>query len=190
MKKKKQEASPNGRIIKIIIPFFIVVVIAGIWFLKNKEKQESLSSKILTSETSEGDNQDLDLYVTKAIDLEKLKSYGLPIMIDFGADSCIPCKEMAPILAKLNEELRGKAIIKFVDVWKYKDLAQDYPISVIPTQIFFDKDGKPYTPSDSQSIEMNMYSLKETNEHVFTTHEGGMTEEMILDTLNEMGLEK
>lgn len=36
---------------------------------------------------------------------------------------------------------------------------------------------------------MNMYSLKDTNEHVFTTHEGGMTEEMILAILNEMGME-
>ena len=89
-------------------------------------------------------------------------------MIDFGADSCIPCKEMAPVLKELNEELRGKVIIKFVDVWKYQSLAEGYPISVIPTQVFFDKDGKPYTPKDPeahkckcilQKIQMNMYLL-------------------------------
>ncbi|OLN32939.1 Thioredoxin [Desulfosporosinus metallidurans] len=39
-------------------------------------------------------------------------------MIDFGADSCVPCKEMAPVLKKLNTEMQGKAIVKFVDVWK------------------------------------------------------------------------
>ncbi len=190
MKEKKQEESPKVRIIKIIIPFFIVVTIAGIWFLKNKEKQELLSSENLTSETTKEANKDFDLHVTEELDLEKLKSYGLPIVIDFGADSCVPCKEMAPVIAKLNEELRGKAIIKFVDVWKYEELAKGYPITVIPTQVFFDKNGKPFNPSDPQGVQMNMYSLKDTNEHVFTTHEGGMTEEMILDALKEMGLEE
>ncbi len=48
---------------------------------------------------------------------------GFPIIIDFGADSCIPCKEMAPVLKKLNEEWQGKVIVKFVDVWKYPDAA-------------------------------------------------------------------
>lgn len=56
-----------------------------------------------------GGNPDFSLYVTEKIDLEKLKSYGLPIIIDFGADSCIPCKEMAPVLLELNAGLRGKA---------------------------------------------------------------------------------
>jgi len=124
------------------------------------------------------------------INLEQLKSYGLPIVIDFGADSCIPCKEMAPVLKELNSELQGKAIIKFVDVWKYPELAEGYPISVIPTQLFFNKDGKPYTPSDPESMRMAMYVKDDTNEHVFTTHEGGMTKEQILNALSEMGLEK
>ena len=53
---------------------------------------------------------------------------------------------MAPILVALHDELRGKAIIRFVDVWKYRDLAEDIPLQVIPTQIFFDADGKPLRP--------------------------------------------
>ena len=176
---QKEDASKN-RVLKIIVPILIIVVIGGIWFLKNTDK-----SPITTN-----DNPDFALHVTEKLDLEQLKSYGLPIVIDFGADSCIPCKEMAPVLVKLNEELQGKAIVKFVDVWKYQELAEGYPISVIPTQVFFDKDGKPYTPADPQASRMNMYSLKDTNEHVFTTHEGGMTEEMVLAVLKEMGLEE
>ncbi len=188
MEEKKQEAVSKGLAVKIIIPIFIIAVIGGIWFLKNEKKQES--PDISMSETDEAANPDFDLHVTEALDLEQLKSYSLPIMIDFGADSCIPCKEMAPVLAKLNKELRGKAIIKFVDVWKYQELAQDYPIKVIPTQVFFDKDGNPFNPSDLQGMQMNTYALKDTNEHVFTTHEGGMTEEMILTALKEMGMEE
>lgn len=110
-------------------------------------------------------------------------------MIDFGADSCIPCKEMAPVLKELNSELQGKAIIKFVDVWKYQSLAEGYPISLIPTQIFIDAKGKPYIPKDPEAIGVNMYSNNDTKEHQFTTHEGGLTKEQLLNVLEEMGLE-
>lgn len=167
--------------LKILIPILIVVVVAGIWIIKNKSAQPSGTS---------GDNPDFALHVTDSLDLDKLKSYGLPILIDFGADSCIPCKEMAPILEELNKELKGKAIIRFVDVWKYQDLANGYPINVIPTQVLFDKDGKPYTPSDVKVTGMMTYSLKTTNEHVFTTHEGGLTKEQIMAMLMEMGLKE
>ncbi len=165
---------------KIIVPLLILVVIGGIWFFKNTGK----------SPITEGSTTDFSLHVEEALDLEQLKSYGLPILLDFGADSCIPCKEMAPVLVKLNEELQGKAIIKFVDVWKDPQLAQGYPISVIPTQILIDKNGNPYNPSEQQSSGMKMYSTRDTNVHVFTAHEGGMTQQMILGVLKEMGLEK
>jgi len=130
-------------------------------------------------------NVDFDLVAT-TIDLAKLKSYGLPIIIDFGADSCIPCKEMAPVLKKLNADLRGKVIVKFVDVWKYKNAAANFPVEVIPTQFFFDKNGKPYVPSDPDKMQMTMYSAKDTNAHIYTSHQGGMTEQQIMAVLAEM----
>jgi thioredoxin 1 len=66
---------------------------------------------------------------------------GTVTMIDLGADSCIPCKMMAPILQKLEKEYQGKAAIVFVDVWKDKAPARRFGVRTIPTQIFFDKDG-------------------------------------------------
>ncbi|BAE85931.1 hypothetical protein DSY4142 [Desulfitobacterium hafniense Y51] len=133
-------------------------------------------------------DSDFALHVTQELDLEKLKSYGVPIIIDFGADSCIPCKEMAPVLKELNEELQGRAIVKFVDVWKYKKLAKGYPVNLIPTQIFIDAEGKPYQPQAPEAIQMNLYTLRETEEHVFTTHEGSLSKEQLLNILEEMGL--
>jgi thioredoxin 1 len=67
---------------------------------------------------------------------------GMVTLIDLGADSCVPCKMMAPILKKLEKEYNGRAAIIFIDVWKHKDQARRYGIRAIPTQIFFDKDGK------------------------------------------------
>ena len=167
--------------IKIIIPVLIICVIAGIWIFKNS--QDTISSE-------DNGNPDFALSVKEKIDLEKLKSYGLPIIIDFGADSCIPCKEMAPVLEELNKTLRGKAIIRFVDVWKYQVLADGFPVEVIPTQILIDSNSKPFVPKDAQAMEMQLYVSRDTNEHVFTAHQGGMTKAQLLAALKEMGLEE
>ena len=98
------------------------------------------------------------------------------------------CKEMAPVLEELNTALEGKAIIRFVDVWKYRDLATGVPIQVIPTQVFFDATGKPFTPPENFPIQFNRYSLRDTNEHVFTTHEGGLDKSQMMAILTAMGM--
>ncbi len=66
----------------------------------------------------------------------------LPRLVDLGADKCIPCKLMAPILAELAKELEGQLNVVFIDVWKNREEAPRYGISVIPTQIFYDANGK------------------------------------------------
>lgn len=168
--------------IKVIVPLLLICTVIGIWAVKNANK-DSKDHKIITNE-----HPDFALHVTEELDLEKLKSYGLPIIIDFGADACMPCKEMAPVLEELNEELQGKAIIKFIDVWKYQELAKGYPISLIPTQVFIDAEGKPYVPADPQASRMKLYSSKDIGEHVLTVHEGGMTKGQLMGILKEMGL--
>lgn len=66
----------------------------------------------------------------------------LPVLIDLGADRCVPCKMMAPILDQLEREYVGKFDIVFYDVWKDPAPAEKYGIRGIPTQIFLDEDGK------------------------------------------------
>lgn len=67
---------------------------------------------------------------------------GKPTVIDLGARKCIPCKKMAPILESLSNEYRGKAGVLFVDVWENENLATKFRIQMIPTQIFFNAQGK------------------------------------------------
>jgi thioredoxin 1 len=190
LKKSKKDLA-----IKIVIPILLIAVVIGIWAVKNNQKApDSLNTNKTdtvvpeNSASKETGNTDFDLHVTQKIDLQKLKSYGLPIVIDFGADSCIPCKEMAPVLEELNKELKGKAIVKFVDVWKYQDYAEGYPISLIPTQIFIDANGKPFNPKDPEAMQLKMFTSNTNGEHLFTLHQGGMTKEQILSALKEMGL--
>ena len=66
----------------------------------------------------------------------------LPRLLDLGADKCIPCKMMAPILDELKVEYAEAFAVEFIDVWKNPDAAQPYKVKVIPTQIFFSPDGK------------------------------------------------
>jgi thioredoxin 1 len=183
--------SKNKLAIKIVLPIILVLIVGGIWFVKNNiEGKGSLFSPAADStyEPNATPNPDLLLEATE-VDLEQLKSYGLPIIIDFGADSCIPCKEMAPVLKKLNEEWQGKIIVKFVDVWKYPEAVGDFPIQLIPTQFFFDAEGRPFVPDDPEGMGMQMFLLRETNEHVYTAHQGGMTEDQIRSVFEEMGVE-
>ncbi len=66
----------------------------------------------------------------------------LPRLLDLGADKCIPCKTMAPILEEIKIEFAGVFVVEFVDVWKNPTAAEPYNLKVIPTQIFFSADGE------------------------------------------------
>lgn len=66
----------------------------------------------------------------------------LPRVVDLGAEKCVACKMLAPILEELKREYAGKAIVEFIDVWKNPDAGREYGIRVIPTQIFYDRQGR------------------------------------------------
>ncbi len=67
---------------------------------------------------------------------------GMVTMVDLGAHECIPCKMMEPVLKEVQKEYEGKAAVVFIDVWKDRQAAPKFGIRVIPTQIFYDKDGR------------------------------------------------
>lgn len=99
-------------------------------------------------------------------DFSKLPVKGMVTMIDLGAKKCIPCKMMAPILEKMEKVYRDKAAIVFIDVWENREQAVRFGIRTIPTQIFFDFEGK----------EVHR-------------HEGFMSEKEIVAQLNKLGID-
>jgi len=90
----------------------------------------------------------------------------IPVLLDLGSDSCIPCKAMAPILEELRNEYRGRFRVEFIDVWKSPDEGERRKIHLIPTQIFYDASGKE-----------------------LTRHEGYFSREEILATWKTMGFD-
>lgn len=75
-------------------------------------------------------------------DINQALLSGKPAVIDLGARTCIPCKKMAPILESLSNEYRGKAGVLFIDVQEDQAAARKYRVQMIPTQIFFNSQGK------------------------------------------------
>ena len=70
------------------------------------------------------------------------QSQPLPRLVDLGADKCIPCKMMAPILDELRAEYAGRLRVDIYDVWENQGLGEQFGVRVIPTQIFYNADGQ------------------------------------------------
>lgn len=80
-------------------------------------------------------------FTTENFGEEVLKS-SIPVLVDFYADWCGPCKMMAPIVEKMAEEFEGRIKVGKCNVDDNMQLAQQYRISSIPAFMIF-KDGKP-----------------------------------------------
>jgi len=61
-----------------------------------------------------------------------------PVLVDFWATWCMPCRMLAPTIEELAEDLEGQVIVGKVDVDENPDLARKYRVASIPTLIVFE----------------------------------------------------
>ncbi len=73
---------------------------------------------------------------------ELLAGSDLPVLVDFYATWCGPCKMMTPILEQVNQQMKDKMRIVKIDTDKYPQLASRYHIEALPTLVLF-KNGQP-----------------------------------------------
>jgi thioredoxin 1 len=117
-----------------ILAALAVAVVAAVTLKQNKSKAPAETNTVTVAA---GTNALSVNTSSQAAPIAKL-----PKLLDLGAGKCIPCKMMAPILEGLKKEYAGRMNVEFIDVWVNPDAAKPYGIEVIPTQIFYDADGK------------------------------------------------
>lgn len=67
---------------------------------------------------------------------------GKPAVIEFGANACVSCREMKPVLAALAQSHGDRITVADVDILKERDYISRYQIRLMPTQVFFDALGR------------------------------------------------
>lgn len=86
----------------------------------------------------------------------EVKQSDIPVLVDFYADWCGPCKMMAPLVEELAVKYAGKVKIGKINVDESQDIAREYRVMSIPTFILF-KDGEAVQTAvggmDMQSLE-------------------------------------
>lgn len=70
-------------------------------------------------------------------DAEVLQATTVPVLVDFTATWCGPCKAMAPIVAKLADEFVGKVKVGKLDIDNHRPIAEKYRIRSVPTLMVF-----------------------------------------------------
>ena len=116
---------------KIIIILLLVSSVVAVVWLKKAENQSEQPQTVV--------NNPQPVIVEPN---QTTQPKRLPRLVDLGADKCIPCKMMAPILEELRSDYKGRLEVIFIDVWKNPQEGPRYKIRVIPTQIFFNASGK------------------------------------------------
>jgi thioredoxin 1 len=96
----------------------------------NQERLKAIAVKPADTATDTGE------------DLARALRSGRPVLVDFGSNSCVPCRQLRPILLEIKKEQEGKLEVLVIDVYKHQSLSSEYRVQVIPTLVFFDSSGK------------------------------------------------
>ena len=121
---------------KIAIVAILAAAVVGVIWLKGREKGQNPVPPTGNGQAAVNDKKPDGGAQTQQ------PAAAIPKLVDLGAGKCIPCKMMAPILEELKKEYAGRFDVNFIDVWLNPEAGKQYGISIIPTQIFYNADGK------------------------------------------------
>lgn len=129
----------------LIVAALAVVVVGAVAFKKSNSSSESHVEPSVAAASASAPVEGLAEEAPTTADTSTTNPTAaakLPRMVDLGASKCIPCKMMKPILDELKRDYAARFVTEFIDVWENPDAGKEYGIEMIPTQIFYDAEGK------------------------------------------------
>lgn len=115
---------------KLVIVIGLLLALAAVFYFKSRRSPEQAVEVTPRTRTN-----------SARVRHNEMKT-SVPRLLELGADRCVPCKMMAPILGELRDEYSGNLEVISIDVWKNPDAIKRYGIRSIPTQIFYDASGR------------------------------------------------
>lgn len=91
-------------------------------------------------------------------EIDELRNQGKAVIVVFDADYCPTCINYKPYVKEIANLYQEDVIVKYVDTVDHEEIRKEYNIELIPSTIFFDKDGNVYKPA----LDLNVTSSNET----------------------------
>lgn len=126
--------SSSGKWLWVVLILAVAGVLAAKFFLK--KDTASPPPQTANVATTQGGT------TNPPVELAGTKSRQLPRLVDFGGSSCYTCQMMTPVLSELRSNCLGRLDVQFVNIWENAGEGKKHGVKIIPTQIFFDADGK------------------------------------------------
>lgn len=92
--------------------------------------------------TPAGRDTPITIQATSPSELASALKAGVPLIVEFGGEHCIPCKQMQPVLSDLQAVLGKRARVVNFWIQPNPEVARQYRIMVMPTQVVFDAKGQ------------------------------------------------
>lgn len=184
------------KFISIILIIVVVCILFGIYTYKklnnnstetNKLASESQNNSESTSSNKDGETSGKPIETDQPIDYEGIFEEGKPLILVFGSEDCVACRQLKPNLQKLSDKHDGEIYIKYVDIVKHPDSYNNYRFQFIPTLVFFKNDGTPYIPSKEYIDEYNFEISKDDSGNTkYTLHQGALPEEVLEEIIQDL----
>jgi thioredoxin 1 len=135
------------RIIFIPMLLMLIMVACQAQTPKAEKTEPPVNPAVSLPEPSAPDNTPAQSAPQKPNTTPKQAESPKPLVtfIELGSVSCIPCKQMQPVMKEIEAKYAGIVKVEFFDVWKDKSAGQKYGIKLIPTQVFLDASGKEFS---------------------------------------------
>ena len=126
--------------------------------------------------------------VVTEFDLTELLSLGLPLVLNFGNDNHESQHTLAN-LEKINQDYHQHILIRSVDLAANPQAREGFPnLNLMPSQFFYTADAEPIGLPLHLGVLMSLFLSIDTQEPVFTMHDGPLTEDELLRIIEYMGV--